>query len=414
MMKRLFVAVAASLGALSGCGTSSEQYVDDEEQADAATVPEADAGAEGPAVPPPPGGGRPDGGTASPPPLGAPVNEWTWFDIPGTMCGNGEQTGLAVNWGTGTDVLIVHDGGGACWDEASCTALPKLGASSEYINQGYTRATFEKAFADPGIVPKGLGGAALSRGGLFDRTAANNPFRDSSYVFVPYCTGDLSGGDATQQFLFPKRTMHFHGQKNIEAYLPYLTQSFTKASGVTLAGRSAGGFSAAITFWRFQDAFGPTIVNLIDDSGPSFDQPTIPLLPQWKAAWNFDGALPPECAECKTNIRLIGPYYARKYPKSRLAFLSYDNDPLIAAFFMQPPPLFMMNLRNFTSGTLRPLPNFKYFIVPGFSHTMVHDLSTKSGALPIFFGGPRPVELGEWLTRMKDGASSWNNTTNLL
>lgn len=330
------------------------------------------------------------------------------------MCGNGEPTGLAVNWGTGTDLVIVNDGGGACWDEASCTVLPKLGADSEYINRGYTRATFEKSFANPAVVPNGSGGAPLSKGGYFDRSAPNNPFRDSSYVFIPYCTGDLSGGDATQEFLFPKRTMHYHGRKNMEAYLPYITASFAKASGVTLAGRSAGGFTAALNFWRFQDAFGPITVNLVDDSGPSFDQRTIPQLSLWKSVWNLDGAFPPDCAECKTNVRNVVPYYSRKYPKSRFALLSYDNDALISTFFLQPPPLFMLNMRNLTIDILRPLPNVRYFIVPGADHTMSHDFSVMSGAGPVFLGGPRPIELGDWLGRMKNGASNWNNASNLL
>jgi hypothetical protein len=347
-------------------------------------------------------------------PLEGPINEWEWFDIPGTMCGNGEPTGLAVNWGTGSDLLIVHDGGGACWDEASCTVLPKLGASSEYINQGYSRATFEKAFANPANVPSGLGGPPLSHNGLFDRTSAKNPFRDSSYVFLPYCTGDLSGGDATQQFHFPPRTMHYHGRKNIEAYLPPITSSFAKASSVTLAGRSAGGFATALNFWRFQDAFGSITVNLIDDSGPTFDQRTLPQFALYKSIWNMDGAYPSDCPECKTNVRNAFPYYARKYPKSRFALLSYDNDALISAFFLQPPPVFMINMRDLTVNTLRPLKNVRYFIPPGFNHTMSHDLDVWSGAPAAPLPGPKSVQLGDWLTRMKSGSSNWNDASGLL
>lgn len=324
-----------------------------------------------------------------PPPLNGEVGKWTWLDVPESKCANGEPTGLGVNIGTGSDLLIFLEGGGACWDELSCAAGFALNIG------GYQQQNFQADLetSSPAIYP-------LTQGGVFDRTAPNNPFREASIVYVPYCTGDVHGGDATQQFFFPLRTMHYAGRRNIEAYLEQIVPAFKTASHVTLSGRSAGGFGAAINYWRVQDAFGAVRVDLVDDSGPAFTQSNMGLFPIWKAVWHLDGALPEDCGACRANIRAVYSHYSKTYPSSRFSLLSYDQDKTISQFFlMLLPGIFAANLRGLMEDTLAPLPNFRYFVTSGSEHTMVHSLATKSG----------DVALGTFLTEQITGSADWKN-----
>jgi hypothetical protein len=52
--------------------------------------------------------------------IDGPIGEWVWYDIPGAICANGTQTGIGVNQGSGSRVVIYMSGGGACLDE-DCT-----------------------------------------------------------------------------------------------------------------------------------------------------------------------------------------------------------------------------------------------------------------------------------------------------
>ncbi len=46
-----------------------------------------------------------------------PVGLWTWYDIRGAVCGNGTTTGIGVNQGSGSQVLIFMSSGSACLDQ---------------------------------------------------------------------------------------------------------------------------------------------------------------------------------------------------------------------------------------------------------------------------------------------------------
>jgi hypothetical protein len=292
-----------------------------------------------------------------------------------------------VNIGTGSNLFIYLEGGGGCWDEVTCAGLN----TASYIKDGYNQATFE-ADMDGLMKP-------ASHGGIFDRTLEANPFKDASFIFVPYCTGDVHAGDAVAQFLLPPRKMHFAGRKNIDAFLKVIVPAFPNVSRVMFAGSSAGGFGAAINYWRAQQAFGKIRVDLIDDSGPPFEQSNMPLFPIWKKAWNMDGAFPADCEPCKSNIAEVTPYYAKTYPASRFALLSYTHDTVISVFFVSTQDQFAGHLADMTANRIDPLTNTRYFVVDAAAHTMLGNLGTKSGS----------AVLGNWLTDMWSDSPSWAN-----
>ena len=316
--------------------------------------------------------------------LAGPAGEWTWYDVPGTQCGNGSQTGLGVNIGTGSDVLIYLEGGGACWDELTCSVGFNGLSLASYIHTGYGRQEFE---------------AATPSSGLFDRSLPDNPFRNSTMIYIPYCTGDLHSGDATQSHPIAGRTMHFAGRRNLEADLAQIVPSFPDASRVTLSGSSAGGWGATINYWRVTEAFGGDVrVDLVADSSPMFAR--FGLLILGRGAWGLSSALPPGCATCADDFRAIHQHYASTYPDSRFAYLSYDQDLLVNVGSLMDPLTFYFTLKSLQYDTIRPIPNARYFAPDGTAHTMLYDLaSVASGS----------VTLGDFLTRMESDSPSWSN-----
>lgn len=329
--------------------------------------------------------------------LDGPVNTWTWIDVPGTMCGNGSQTGLAINKGTGSDLVIYMAGGGLCWDEFSCNQLSD--AAAQFLGQGplvhsingFSRAEFERDF----VTNDGPDDRPIYRG-LLSRSVADNPFRDATYVYIPYCTGDFHSGSTTQAWS-GGRTMHYAGRQNLDIYLSQIVSSFPDASHVTLAGASAGGFGSQINYWRVKNAFGEKRVDLVADAAPMFSGMFVINL--GAAAWNLKAALPPDCAACQKDYKAIYSYYAKTYPDSRFGLVSGDMDLAMSlGGSFQDPLTFRNNLISLGSDLLRRFPNWRYFIPATNEHGMLQNLGNWTG-----------VKLSTWLDQMRNDSPSWSD-----
>src|SRR5206468_3191319 len=83
--------------------------------------------------------------------------------------------------------------------------------------------------------------ATLLTSSFFDRHDDTNPFRNDSFTFVPYCTGDVHAGSKPDAN-YGGRITHHVGYQNMTAYLTRLVPTFSSASRVILSGSSAGGF----------------------------------------------------------------------------------------------------------------------------------------------------------------------------
>ena len=141
------------------------------------------------------GGSSGDGG--GPPTLGTTPKQWQYVPVDGSQCMDGSPTGIGVNLGTSGDLVIYLEGGGACFNDGTCAHAAHA--------DGWGPSAF-----DANIAPYNIG--------LFDRIDDLNPFRDATYVFVPYCTGDVHAGSKPDGM--GGRT--FVGYQNIGHDLDYL------------------------------------------------------------------------------------------------------------------------------------------------------------------------------------------------
>ncbi len=254
-------------------------------------------------------------------PLEGDAGSWTWVDVPDALCRDGSPTGFGVRLNPDSDKLFLYfEGGGACFNALSCSLNPS----------SYGAASFA-GFS--------VGGG---QAGIFDASNEDNPLRDWNAVYIPYCTGDVHAGDATDADvpgLTAPKGQSFVGYRNVGLYLERIVPTFRNVSKVLVTGSSAGGFGATYNFDRIAQAFCPTPAVLIDDSGPAMSDAYLApcLQTRWREVWGLDSTLPSGCSECTGpdggGIVNYVTYLGNRYPESRMGLLSSEEDSTIRLFY---------------------------------------------------------------------------------
>jgi Pectinacetylesterase len=342
-----------------------------------------------------------DSQVASHEPITAPDLQWTWVPFPEAKCRDGSTTGLGVNLrGASTKVMIFLEGGGACFNAPTC--------GENFPNH------FESTDFDSWKTGRG-------QGGIFNRNDAGNPVKDWSFVYVPYCTGDVHAGSnpagAPAGLSVPQV---FVGYLNVAAYLRRLVPTFVGATQVLLTGVSAGGFGAAANYGQVAKAFGSVPVDLLDDSGPPMADPYLAtcLGALVKNLWSLDKTF---IADCGADCGATGDYWTasmlhatKGYPNRRFGLVESTADKTISAFFgfgasnctaIAPlsPDQFqagLLDLRTKLAGS----PNVGTFYFPGSDHTSIDGSELDSRTT----GGPDggTVKLADWIAALLAGTVS--------
>jgi len=288
---------------------------------------------------PPMGQPFPDTGDSVTP---SPPTGWNWYNVDGAICRDGSPTGLYIHKGTADKLLIFLEGGGACSSGPFCGFNP-ASVNSVLAGTGET-VLGSAAGTGAGRQQPGVYTDATHMGmpaGIFDFSKADNPFKDWSQVYIPYCTGDVFFGTHKDASVpGSSDTYQFVGYNDMKLFIGRLVPTFKdKVSRVVLTGSSAGGFGAALNYSMVQDAFGSVLVTAIDDSGPPFDDKYMPVCMQkrWRDTWGFDGAFPPDCMECKQADGAGMVHYAdflmKKHPNGTIALISSIQDEVIRLFY---------------------------------------------------------------------------------
>ena len=240
-------------------------------------------------------------------PLSTPTLKWTYVEVPGTVCMSGDTAGFGVSLNPDSkNVMIYLEGGGACFNDLCDFS----------------------AFSIPFIPPID---------GIFNRDNPGNPVKDWSMIYVPYCTGDIHGGDKDTEL--GGKTRYFHGYRNIGKYLQQWVPTFANAENVLLTGISAGGFGAGLNAAQVTEAFGPgPQMIVIDDSGPPLSKDVIaPCLQQtFREVWGLDQTVLAACgADCPDPNDFASGFLSHvlsTYPETRFGLFSNTADLVIRTF----------------------------------------------------------------------------------
>lgn len=295
------------------------------------------------------GGADPDGGEAEPDAGVAPdaaeqdagvadggfvppqYDRWIKFEPEGAQCANGSPYKFFVSFSrTSENVIIYLEGGGACWDYASCTGTGIRSAA----NRDGIPDDHATAYADLGGLPLPVDVIYP----LLNRDGAVSPFSDWNKVFIPYCTGDVYSGDTTVTYQDPngqEPDVEFHhvGHRNILRTIDELSRMFESIPRMFVGGCSAGGAGAIINYYFFRTGLNVGTGYLLDDSGPIFPDTSTtgwsrPLHDRVRASWNIDPLLQaaPMTDVLSNDLGALADVLALEFPNDRLALTQFRLD----------------------------------------------------------------------------------------
>jgi hypothetical protein len=219
-------------------------------------------------------------------------------------------------------LVVFFNGGGACWDNATCLTSLKKGPRPTY-NPSIHQAN-----------------SPIGAGGIFDDNNEANPFKEWSKVFIPYCTGDLHVGSKSVTYIddgsltgyrgAPVEVKH-HGFDNFLAVREWIKGQFPtdrehSLKKLLVTGSSAGGYGATLNFPYLKNTFPKTNAILLSDAATAVvTQGFLNTVFKRDNNWNLENTLPTIFAEdlgfysVSTFNATIFEKLAATYPKSRFA-----------------------------------------------------------------------------------------------
>jgi hypothetical protein len=253
----------------------------------------------------------------------------------GAVCGNGSQYKFFVNRVPHTrNTLIYMEGGGACWDYASCSG-----------QQGVRGARNPNGIPDNYLQLQNPGTSLVSPFVVRLHPWSFVKTQNWNLVYVPYCTGDVYAGDRVALYNDPSGqnaplVWHHNGFRNVRATMAWLKNNLPRPTQMLSSGCSAGGIGSLSNYAHLRRDMAPLRGFLIDDSGPLFSAPvganpqqypSISLHTTIRSVWGLDqGPLPYLASDLPAfNLSNLGTLYdalAAKLPNDRLGHTHFWKD----------------------------------------------------------------------------------------
>ncbi|MDH5546614.1 MAG: pectinacetylesterase family protein [Gammaproteobacteria bacterium] len=253
--------------------------------------------------------------------------------------------------GSSEETLVYFDGGGACWNEETCASSLLPGLTGGKVPSSFLGKLVESSS------PENLGG-------IFDFSRNDNPFKNHSIIFVPFCTGDIFWGSNTAIYKNTSLTLlqadgtpvtlpigdmviEHRGFDNFLAVREWmktsLLNSLDESVKLTVAGSSAGAYGALLAFPYLKQLLPNSRAHLLSDGGngvilDKFIQDVFQSdISPWQARANFPNWLPAfEAAtfgDPDLFIVTINTAIAMQYPRDRFAQFTTAWDAVQILFY---------------------------------------------------------------------------------
>ncbi|WP_395702179.1 pectin acetylesterase-family hydrolase [Aquabacterium sp.] len=310
-------------------------------------------------------------------------------------------------------LAVIFDGGGACWDDLTCSH-PSGGVLRQPLLQFYTPA-----------IPKDVDPSQYD--GLLDLNNPANPVKDWTLVALPYCTADVHLGSADHVYQkvarpgFPRGdtiTIHHRGYDNFMVVLDWIGKNVgPDLSDLFVTGASAGGYGASAHFPWLARQFPQARLSVLADASQGVSTPAFDA--NGRANWNVQlpawvfGSTP--LAVPSNDLLRRG---AQAYTGARFAQYTTTQDEVQTGFygymkvFYGPGgncPLITPDWNRQMLGTLSQyktsLPNFRAYVLPGTKHTIIGDNG-------FYADSPAGPTMAAWTGAMLDwnpSAPAWDN-----
>lgn len=292
--------------------------------------------------------------------------EGSWNEIlPGgdTICARGDEFKFYVYPGQSSNLIIDFVGGGACWSYETC--------HPDY-------QTFSDRITLQELEAQGLNG-------LYDKDHPENPLHDWTHVVIPYCTGDIHWG--SQRVKYEKNGDSFYinhfGAINANTVIDWTKNNFADVDKILVTGTSAGAYGSIYWLPHIQELFPTSKVSQMGDSGVGVISQDFKerYFPNWNPTAHVATWIPElnVAFEDWHRMSLADIYKAigNYYPDVTLSqyTTAYDDNQVFFYEVMggsgdyQAWSETMFEMINDISNSL---PNFSYFIAPGFEHCILH------------------------------------------
>jgi hypothetical protein len=315
---------------------------------------------------------------------------WTKIEPGGeTICSTGTPYAFYVHPGAVNRLVVYFEGGGACWDENTCS------------NPGLY---YDDSVDDTEDNP------ANHQQGMADLDNPENPFKDWFQVFVPYCTGDIHWGTQTTTYHWggADHTINHKGFVNVSAVLDWIQTNFAEPEKLFVTGCSAGAYGSVMGAAYLHQLYPDVPLYQLGDAGAgviteSFFQGGFPnwgaeqTIPDWIPALQI-----PWQELTMANLYIAGANY---YPNDRFAQYNtaHDED---QTFFYQAMQgtgdwgqLMMASIDEIQDATT----NFEAYTAPGEIHCIT--------PLDIFYTREvNGVKFVDWLDAMVND-QPWDSAT---
>lgn len=184
------------------------------------------------------------------------------------VCSYGTPYHYFVKRGSVNKLLIYYQGGGACWDLATCVNI-----------QTFDKDVDPSSWDNPNYLFTGFG----------DLNNPLNPFKDWNIVFVPYCTGDIHFGDSSPYYgLQEIKHKGWHNARTVEKWA---REHFLAPDEIFITGSSAGAYGAFFNAPAHHDVWPDSRISVLGDAGNGVI--TSSFLQNEFSNWNFEAHLPP-------------------------------------------------------------------------------------------------------------------------
>jgi len=295
--------------------------------------------------------------------------------VPGgeTECSDGSEFAFYTRAGDPSKLVFFLQGGGGCWNLQTCDPL---GKPSYTVNLD----GFHPSQSD----------------GIFNFSRLENPVRDHTMVFVPYCSGDVHIGAATREYerpadwvanlkardvpaerIEPRFSVAHKGLVNARAALKWVREEIKAPASVLVTGSSAGSIPSPYYALQLANQFPGAQVSQLGDGSGGYRRMNQTAAPQ--VVWQTIQALSVEPAFAELdddtfNFEQLYVLAHKAQPKLRLhAYDTAEDD--VQLQFLRLSGLDVGSLeeplRLNQADIRREVPTFQSYIAAGELHTIL-------------------------------------------
>ena len=285
--------------------------------------------------------------------------------------------------GSSKNLMVYFEGGGACWDNFTCS-FPFAPGAPASLPQFFAPAI------DPTTDPNAFDG-------IF-RKSNQSPVADWSVVYIPYCTADLHAGSATKTYFnagnpflpVPSFQIHHRGFDNFMVVLDWMKKNIDEPKNMLVTGVSAGGYGAAINFPWLARTYPNAKLNVLADASQSVTAPLFDVAPVGRNSWNpqFAPWVWPANASGIPSSELLR-VATHAFPEAKVAQFTTALDGVQIAFYGVMKQLYgyggncpnpdanstAIDWYQQMSGKIvsygQTLPNYRYYVAGGGYHTIL-------------------------------------------